>query len=219
MTSPGGDLGGLGWFIGYWAAMSAAMMLPASAPVLVRVARAWHTRALGFLAGYGVVWMVVGLAGYGLVEGVRALDLRFLGWSSAGRYMAAAAVGAAGLYQLTHAKRRWLERCTSAYALERRGPGSLRAAFGAGLEHGRCCVACCFTLMVALYALGMMSLTWMALITVLIVGERWVPRRALVAAVAVALVMLGLGVAAAPSSVPGLTVPGPRMTAMAGSMR
>jgi hypothetical protein len=62
--------------------------------------------------------------------------------------------------------------------------------------------------MVALYALGMMSLTWMAVVTVLIVAERVLPRQALAtAAVAAVLAVLGVAVAAWPADLPGLTIP------------
>ena len=62
--------------------------------------------------------------------------------------------------------------------------------------------------MVALYALGIMSVTWMVVVTVLIAGERLVARPSIaVAAVAAVLVVLGVGIAAAPASVPGLTIP------------
>ena len=93
---------------------------------------------------------------------------------SAGRYVAAGAVIGAGLYQFTPVKRRWLARCTAPDRhLPRPGVfGALRA--GAG--HGVCCVACCGTLMVALYALGIMSITWMVVLTVLIAGERLLAR-------------------------------------------
>ena len=75
--------------------------------------------------------------------------------------------------------------------------------------------------MVALYALGMMSVTWMVVITVLIAAERLAPRTPVaVAAVAAVLLALGVGVAAAPASVPGLTVPPPgHAGAMGMSMR
>ena len=58
--------------------------------------------------------------------------------------------------------------------------------------------------MVALYALGMMSIAWMAVLTVLIVGERVLPRPALATtAVAAVLVVLGVAVAAWPADLPG----------------
>jgi hypothetical protein len=62
--------------------------------------------------------------------------------------------------------------------------------------------------MVALYALGLMSMTWMVVVTILIAGERLLAQTATaVAAVAAVLVVLGLGIAVAPGSVPGLTLP------------
>lgn len=209
-ASPGGDPGALGWFVGTWAVMTAAMMLPAAATAVVRLVRAAPSNpaaAVLFLAGYGAVWMLAGLGGYALVQAVRGLHPSVLSWSSAGRYVAGAAVAAAGLYQLTAGKRRWLARSTAPDLAPdgRRLAGALLA----GLEHGRCCVACCWTLMVALYALGMMSITWTAVITVLIAGERLLARRAVaVRAVAVVLIALGIALAAAPAAVPALSTPG-----------
>jgi predicted metal-binding membrane protein len=209
---PGGDPGALGWFAGTWALMTAAMMLPASALAVSRLARARPSAAplaaTAFLAGYGAVWMLAGLFGYALVEAVRALHASALGWSQAGRYLAGAAVAAAGLYQLSAAKARWLARCATAPRVgpaHRLGPaGALRA----GVEHGGCCVACCWTLMVALYALGMMSVAWMVVLTVLIAAERLLPRPArAVRATALALVALGIAVMLAPAAVPALRVP------------
>jgi predicted metal-binding membrane protein len=208
--APGGGLGSLGWFAVTWLVMTAAMMLPGSAPAVVHAARGRRSTApataVGFLTAYGAVWLLAGLAGYTCVEAVRALDVGALDWTSAGRYVAAAAVVAAGLYQFTPVKRRWLERCTVPDRhLPRPGAsGALRA----GARHGVCCVACCWTLMVALYALGIMSITWMVVLTVLIAGERLVPQRGLaVPAVAAVLTVLGMGIAVAPASVPALTIP------------
>jgi predicted metal-binding membrane protein len=154
------------------------------------------------------VWLLAGLAGYACVQAVRALDLSVLGWSSAGRYVAAAVVLAAGLYQFTPVKRRWLARCT---APDRRVPRpGFTGALHAGAGHGVCCVACCWTLMVALYAVGIMSISWMVVFTVLIAGERLVARPSIaVAVVAAVLVTLGVGIAAGAGevvSMPGLTI-------------
>jgi predicted metal-binding membrane protein len=210
MTAPGGDPGALGWFAITWLLMTAAMMLPGSAPAVVGVVRgqrrATAATAVGFVTAYGAVWLLAGLVGYACVQAVRALDVSALGWSSAGRWVAAAAVVAAGLYQFTPVKRRWLARCI---APERHLPrAAISGAVRAGAEHGVCCVACCWTLMVALYALGIMSITWMVVLTVLIAGERLLTQRSVaVTAVAAVLVVLGVGIAAAPASVPGLTIP------------
>ena len=71
---------------------------------------------------------------------------------------------------------------------------------------------------VVLFALGAMSLTWMALVTVLVAAERTLPRPARLGVAAV-LVALGLWVALAPGAVPGLTVPDSGPGPMGGAMR
>ena len=198
-AGPGTALGGLGWFAISWVVMMAAMMLPATAPMAVAHARlrpaAPGRATLAFVAGYLLAWSAAGLVAYALIEGVRALHLGFLAWDEAGRYVAGAAILAAALFQLTPVKEACLRRC--------RDPLASRS----GLEHGAHCIACCWALMAALFALGVMSLTWMALVAALIAAERAAPRVTRVAVV-VALVALATGVALVPGRVPELTVPG-----------
>ena len=69
--------------------------------------------------------------------------------------------------------------------------------------------------MAALFALGVMSLTWMAFVAALIVVEKTLPWRR-VATWGTALVLLALAVAvvAAPHEVPGFVVPGGAHSAM-----
>lgn len=68
-------------------------------------------------------------------------------------------------------------------------------------------------LMAALYALGMMDLLWMVLITVIVVSERLAPRPAAITRTTAALlVALGADVAGAPRDVPGLTLYSARTT-------
>jgi predicted metal-binding membrane protein len=101
---PGTDLGGLGWFAGVWAVMMAGMMLPSLSPIAIgysRSAGGGRTGSLGgtalFATGYLLVWLVAGLLAYGLIEGVRSLDLGFLGWAEGGRYVAGAVIVGAAL--------------------------------------------------------------------------------------------------------------------------
>ena len=61
-AGPGTDLGGLGWFLGIWLTMTAAMMLPSSALMVLAYARASPTaRAGSFVFGYLVAWTAYGL--------------------------------------------------------------------------------------------------------------------------------------------------------------
>ena len=78
-----------------------------------------------------------------------------------------------------------------------------------GVEHGGVCVGCCIGLMLALFALGVMSLFWMAVVAAVILVEKVFPHgEAFARVLALALIALGLWVAVSPASVPGLTQPG-----------
>jgi predicted metal-binding membrane protein len=62
--------------------------------------------------------------------------------------------------------------------------------------------------MAALFALGIMSVQWMAVIAALIAFEKTVPwRRAAAYGTAAVLLALGMLVLAAPTAIPGLTTP------------
>jgi predicted metal-binding membrane protein len=201
-AGPGTDLGGLGWFLGIWVTMMAAMMLPSTAPAARHVARYGHrATTLLFAAGYLMVWTGYGLLAYGVFRLVTSLDLGWLAWNRGGPYAAGAVVIAAGLYELTPLKRLGLRRCRSA-------PHGGNA-FRSGLAHGLDCVSCSGALMAVLFVLGAMSLFWMVVLAVAISAEKVLPRGPRLAPTfAVALVALGIWVALSPASVPGLTEPG-----------
>jgi predicted metal-binding membrane protein len=196
-AGPGTDLGGLGWYLGIWVTMMAAMMLPSAAPAAQRVVRL-APRAVLFAVGYLAVWTAFGLAAYGVFRLVA--DAGWISWDEGGPYLAGGLIVAAGLYELTSLKQDCLRRC--------RSPMSDGSALRAGLTYGLDCVGCSAGLMIALFALGVMSLWWMAVVAVLIFAEKVLPHgRQLSRLFAVALVALGIWVAASPSSVPGLTEP------------
>jgi type VI protein secretion system component VasK len=78
-----------------------------------------------------------------------------------------------------------------------------------GAAQGAWCVGCCWALMASLFALGVMSVAWMAFVAALIALEKLAPWRvAANRAIAIGLLAIGIGLAAAPASVPALTVPG-----------
>jgi predicted metal-binding membrane protein len=198
---PGTELGGPGWFLVSWVVMMAAMMLPSLAPAALSHTRARFGALPAFVVGYLGAWTAAGLAGYVIVDGVRSLELGFLAWDQAGRYVAAGAILAAAGYQLTRVKDACLRRC--------RRPLEPDRPLRAGIEHGNFCVGCCWALFVALLALGVMSIAWMVVIAVLITLERLLPWRQTAArGVALALAVLAIAVAVAPEDVPGLTIPG-----------
>ncbi|HEX2232536.1 MAG TPA: DUF2182 domain-containing protein [Thermoleophilaceae bacterium] len=209
-AGPGSELGSVGWFAVTWLVMMAAMMLPAVTPMVAAFSRraAAPVATVTFAAGYLAAWVVAGLAGYAAIEGARSLDPGFLAWDEAGRYVAAGTILGAGLYQLTSPKAAFLRHCRELNAfLEDRWRPGIPGALRMGASYGGVCIACCWALMAALFALGLMSLTWMAVVAALIAAERLLPWDARVG-VAIVLLALGAGVALAPDAVPGLTVPG-----------
>jgi predicted metal-binding membrane protein len=220
-AGPGTDLGGVGWFLGVWVVMMAAMMFPSILPMVLMYARVQEGRrgrgkdaAAGatamFVGGYLVAWAAAGMTGYILVEGVRSLDLGFLAWDEAGPYVAGGVIAAAALYQLTPLKDVCLRHCRSPLMFLMQHYHQGRAgALRMGIEHGGYCVGCCWMLMAALFALGVMSIGWMAFVAALIAIEKLLPWKEVAnRGIAVLLLVLGLAVAFAPEDVPGLVVPG-----------
>jgi predicted metal-binding membrane protein len=177
------ELGSFLFFVAAWVPMMAAMMLPGAVPAVARRARS-HRPALAvplFVGSYLAVWTLVGLAVYPLYQ-------------PHGTAVAGALTIAAGLYELTPLKRDFRRRC--------------RESVRSGLWYGFDCVGSSIGLMLMLLALGVMSLTWMSIVAVLVLGQKLsAPRASIDAALALAIVLLGLAVVVAPSAVPGLTQP------------
>ena len=77
-----------------------------------------------------------------------------------------------------------------------------------GTKHGAWCVGCCWALMAALFALGVMSVASMAFVAALIAAEKMLPwRRAATYGTAVILLLLAVWLVAAPNVIPGFTIP------------
>lgn len=217
-AGPGTDPGTLGFYVSAWVVMMAAMMFPSIAPMVLtyRTIQSRRRQSGGrvvptamFVAGYLLVWTAFGLAAYALLAGMRWLSIGTLSWSRGGRYVAGAVILAAAVYQLTPAKDACLRHCRGPlrFVLESWRDGRL-GALVMGAEHGAWCVGCCWALMAALFALGVMSVGWMVFVAALIAAEKLLPWKALAnRAIAVLLALLGLGVALAPDRVPGLTLP------------
>ena len=220
-AGPGTDPGALGFYVGVWVVMMAAMMFPSIWPMVVAYAAIQRGRrergksrsgpvAVGlFVGGYLAAWTAFGLATYGVPQLGRSLSIDALAWDSAGPYVAGGVILAAAVYQLTPAKDVCLRKCRGPldFVLGYWKPG-YRGALRMGVEHGAWCVGCCWALMAALFALGVMSLGWMAFVAAMIAAEKLLPWKDVAnRGVAVLLAVLAIGVAIAPERVPGLTLP------------
>jgi len=116
---------------------------------------------------------------------------------------------AAAVYQVTPLKRACLAECRSPMTfLAERWRDGRAGALELGVRYGAWCLGCCWALMAALFAVGVMSLSWMAVIAAFIAAERLLPwPTAARRSVALALLALGLGVAFLPADVPGFAEP------------
>jgi predicted metal-binding membrane protein len=176
-------LGSFAFFVALWVPMMAAMMLPGAAPAVFRRARAsGRVRAvLLFVASYLAIWAVVGVVVYAV-------------YRPHGTAAAGALVIAAGVYEITPLKRRCRRRCLE--------------SSGSGIGFGLWCVGSTIGLMVVVLALGVMSITWMAVIAVLVLAQKLWPSRAVIdLPLALAIAGLGLLILIAPGFVPGLMPP------------
>ncbi|HET8998727.1 MAG TPA: DUF2182 domain-containing protein [bacterium] len=173
-------LGSFGSFLVLWVAMMAAMMLPGAARATLRYAGAVRRvdAVVLFVGSYLAVWAAFGVA-------------MFAVYRPHGPLAAGAITLAAGLYEFTPLKLVFRRRC--------------REYADSGFEFGLCCVGSSIGLMVMLAALGIMSLTWMSVIAVLVIVQKFVPVRAAID-VPIALAMIGVGIliVTAPAAVPGL---------------
>ena len=150
------DMASMASFLWLWVAMSAAMMLPSVVPAASLAASVGRS-GTAFVGGYFAVWAASGVLAF---EAARVL-------ARAGAWLAAGAIVAAAVYQLSPLKDACLRRCRSPLGLLLR-----RGAFGAGLEHGVVCLGCCWALMLALLALGAGSLLWMGAVAAAIFVEK-----------------------------------------------
>jgi predicted metal-binding membrane protein len=172
-------LGSFVTFVGLWVPMMAAMMLPGAVPAVLRVAHGGTRvgRAAIFLGSYLAVWSLVGVMLYAV-------------YRPHGTSVAGGVVLAAGVYELTPVKRHWRRRCRE----------SVDSGFGFGAD----CVGSSVGLMAMMAALGVMSVTWMAMITAVVVGQKLVGPRAMIdVPLAVAIIAFGVVILADPSLVPG----------------
>jgi predicted metal-binding membrane protein len=162
------SLGSPASFIGIWMSMMAAMMLPAALPAILAVVRAdsRFVDALWFVASYLAVWLVFGLAAYGL-------------YREHGHAVAGGLTILAGLYELTPLKRACRKRC--------------RELVRSGGRFGVYCIGSSAGLMLMLLALGVMNITLMVGVTAIVLAQKLLPPLPLLdATLALAIVAFGV---------------------------
>lgn len=200
-------------FLLTWVVMMVAMMFPAAAPMILMFSRIHEQKRARsqsfvptwiFVAGYLVVWSLAGVLAFGGALGAERLATESM-WimDNAARIGAGLLIGAA-IYQLSPLKHACLVRCRTPMQFIltswRDGNGG---AFRMGVEHGGYCLGCCWLLFVMLFPLGVMNVGAMAMIALLVFGEKALPRgRSIAYAGAVILAVYGVAILFRPELLP-----------------
>jgi predicted metal-binding membrane protein len=162
-----------------WLVMMVAMMTPSAAPAVMlfhRVQRGSWARTAAFLAGYFIAWagfsLGATLAQLALIEagGIDAMGV------AANRWMAAALLAVAAIWQWLPVKEACLRQCRSPaeFLASHYHPG-VTGAIHTGIRHGAYCVGCCWALMLLLFVGGVMSVVWISGLTLLVALEKLAP--------------------------------------------
>ncbi|MBK5265618.1 MAG: DUF2182 domain-containing protein [Alphaproteobacteria bacterium] len=175
--------------VAMWWVMMVAMMTPSATPAILLYAHAYrHAVAQGrlsdrvaptgaFAAGYLLVWLAFSLAAVALqwlLEHVGIVSAMTMGSQS--RWLSAAVLIAAGMYQFSPLKNVCLSHCRAPASFLTRfwRPGAL-GALRMGILHGVYCVGCCWMLMALLFVGGIMNLVWIVVLAGLVLIEKLLP--------------------------------------------
>jgi predicted metal-binding membrane protein len=207
LSAPHHDHGaarGFFYAVAMWQVMVVAMMTPTVLPWITAFARmstpgplasvrGWAPGpTLAFTSGYFIVWL-----GYSAAAALLQLLAQQAGWMTGDRlttFLAGMVLLGSGVSQFLPLKQACLSHCrnplTYFLAHWRNGPiGGLRM----GVVHGAYCLGCCWLVMLSAFALGVMNLAWMAVLTVVLCVEQLAPGGAwLGRAFGVGLVLWGL---------------------------
>ena len=185
-----------------WVAMVFAMMLPSAVPMFMTysdiAAEAARKRMripsiFVLAAGYISVWIVFALVATGAQLGLVRLGTLSPAMTPLAPALAGTTLIAAGTYQFTSAKYACLARCRAPFSiLFTRWRTSAHGMYRLGLEEGVFCLGCCWALMTVMFAVGVMNVVWMAVLTVLMVAEKTATGRGLTWSIGVGLIAWGV---------------------------
>lgn len=170
-----------------WAVMMAAMMLPSALPMIKSYARVCRQRQLheaSYSALFSLAYLFIWFA-FSIVLTLLQWQFHSLKWLSPmmdnrNPVLAAAIFITAGLYQLTPMKHNCLTLCQSPMGfLLNHWRNGYRGAISMGAQHGLYCLGCCWAQMLIMFAVGVMNIHAMVLITLFIVLEKNLPQKPL----------------------------------------
>jgi predicted metal-binding membrane protein len=168
-----------------WTVMMVGMMLPSAAPAILLYATVLRNspqaqrpvaRTYAFAGGYLLAWTGFSFAATLLQWALAEAALLSPMMVTASPTLGAALLIVAGVYQLTPLKQVCLTKCRSpAIFLTQHARPGVSGALRLGAHHGLYCVGCCWALMLLLFFGGVMSLLWIAAITIFVLLEKLAP--------------------------------------------
>src|SRR6202521_1600972 len=169
-----------------WAVMMVAMMVPSAAPMILAFLTVNQRRRAAerplvpvaiFLFGYLAVWTAFSAIATFAEWGLHQAAMLSTTMTATSPVLNGGLLIAAGVFQLTPLKRACLKECRSHLSFLMSGwrEGSA-GAFVMGLRHGAYCLGCCWILMALLFAAGVMNLFWVAVIALLVMAEKVLPK-------------------------------------------
>ena len=169
-----------------WAEMMVAMMIPSAAPMILTFAAVNRKRREQerpfvptgiFLSGYLVAWTAFSALAAVAQWALHATALLSPMMVSTSPVLGGVLLIAAGVFQWTPLKNSCLTHCRSPLSFLmtdwREGKAG---AFAMGLKHGAYCTGCCWFLMALLFVAGVMNMWWVAVISILVLAEKVMPK-------------------------------------------
>lgn len=165
-----------------WLAMALAMMLPTAAPMIAAYSEIADTAArkgeatvspLVLTAGYLAVWSAFSLGATVLQFALTRAALLDPAMVSASPLFSGAIFLGAAAYQFSALKVACVTRCQRPFPFFLANwSNSPWQVFGLGVRQGLYCVGCCWAVMLVMFAVGLMNVVWMAVLGLVMAGEK-----------------------------------------------
>lgn len=169
-----------------WQVMALAMMLPTAAPFIATygdISRAARDKDMDqpsvavFVVGYLMVWGALAIVATGVQWVISAGSTDSPVLINSAPLVGGVMLVLAGAYQWSVIKEACLSQCRSPmrFFMTYWRDGT-SGALQMGMRHGLYCAGCCWALMALMFVGGTMNLIWMAVLTVIMLLERVLPR-------------------------------------------
>ena len=186
-----------------WSVMMVAMMLPSATPMILAFLTVNQNRSANnrpwvpvgiFLLGYLAVWTAYSALATLAEWGLHQAALLSTTMAATSPTLDGVLLITAGVFQLTPLKRTCLKSCRSPLSfLMSEWRDGAAGDFVMGLRHGTYCLGCCWILMALLFVAGVMNLFWVAVIALLVMAEKILPKGEILGYIAgIALVAAGV---------------------------